>query len=99
MRGIRFGKRKIVENISINFLNNLATHLFSFLMVIYAARVLQPKAYGKVSFAVSFVSYFVMVANLGMPIYGMRLCAEHKEDKKALAKTVNELWSIGIELS
>ncbi len=99
MRGIRFKKRKIVENISINFLNNLAAHLFSFLMVIYAARVLQPKAYGKVSFVVSFVSYFVMFANLGMPIYGMRLCTEYKEDKKALGKVVNELWSIGIVLS
>ncbi len=99
MRSTQSAKKQIMDNISSNILNKMLTFLFSFLMILYATRVLQPKAYGKVSFAVSFVSYFVMVANLGMPIYGMRLCAEHKEDKKALAKTVNELWSIGIVLS
>lgn len=91
--------KRIIRNISFNFLVRLITYLFSFLTVLYVTRVLQPEAYGKASFAGSFAGYFVMLANLGMPIYAMRLCAEKKDDRAALSCTVNELWSIGFLLS
>lgn len=99
MRGNGTGKRKILDNISSYTLSRLVSFLFSFLIVLYATRVLQPEAYGKISFVISFVGYFAMFANLGMPIYAMRLCAEKKDDKAVLSKTVNELWSISIVLS
>ena len=91
--------RAILENISANLLIRVATYAFSFITVFFAARVLQPEAYGKISFASSFAGYFIMLAHLGMPIYAMRLCAEKKEDRKALSRAVNELWSIGVILS
>ena len=92
-------RKTILENVLVNLFVRGITYLFSFLIVFYAARVLQPEAYGRVSFAASFTSYFIMFANLGMPIYAMRLCAEKKDDKSALSRTVNELWSIGVFLS
>ena len=92
-------KRKTIQNISANLFIKLVTYVFSFLTVAYAARVLQPEVYGRVSFVSSFTGYFVMLANLGMPIYAMRLCAEKKDDRKALSMAVNELWSMGIVLS
>lgn len=92
-------RKTILENVFINLFIRGITYLFSFLIVFYAARMLQPEAYGRASFAASFTSYFIMLANLGMPIYAMRLCAEKKEDKSALSQAVNELWSIGILLS
>ena len=95
----RISKRKTFKNISANLFIKLVTYLFSFLTVAYAARVLQPEVYGKISFISSFTSYFVMLANLGMPIYAMRLCAENRDDRKALSRAANELWSIGIILS
>lgn len=91
--------RSIVENISANFFIRVITYGFSFLTVFFAARVLQPEAYGKANFVSSFTSYFVMLANLGMPIYAMRLCAEKKDDRRALSRVTNELWSIGALLS
>ncbi|MGN0373998.1 MAG: polysaccharide biosynthesis C-terminal domain-containing protein, partial [Butyrivibrio sp.] len=50
-------------------------------------------------FAASFAEYFVMLANLGMPIYAMRACAEKRDDRKELSHTFNELWSINVVLS
>ena len=91
--------RRILENISANLFVRLMTYVFSFLTVFYAARILQPEAYGKIAFVSSFTGYFIILANLGMPIYAMRLCAEKKDDRKALSQAANELWSIGVVLS
>ena len=97
MIGIK--NRAILENISANLFIRLITYAFSFLTVFYSARVLQPEAYGKMAFVSSFTGYFIMLANLGMPIYAMRLCAEMKDDRKELSRVTNELWSIGVILS
>ena len=53
--------RTITENISANLLIHLITYVFSFLTVLFAARVLQPEAYGKTTFISSFTGYFVMI--------------------------------------
>lgn len=92
-------KRSILENISANLFIRLITYVFSFLTVTYAARILQPDAFGKISFVSSFISYIVLLANLGIPIYGMRLCAEKKDDRTELSRVTSELWSIQILLS
>ena len=67
-------KRAILSNISFNFLIRMISYLFSFLTMMYVARVLKPDAYGQVGFAQSFVSYFTMIASFGMPIYGACIC-------------------------
>ena len=92
-------KRSILKNISFNFFIHIIKYLFSFLTLLYITRVLQPEAFGRTSFVSSLAGYFVMLANLGMPIYAMRACAEKKGDRKELNRTFNELWSINIVLS
>ena len=80
MKGNQIGNSQILVNVSSNMMNRLISYIISFFIILYTTRVLQPQGYGKVSFAASFVGYFVLIANLGMPIYSMRLCAEHKDD-------------------
>ncbi|SNU06211.1 Membrane protein involved in the export of O-antigen and teichoic acid [Lachnospiraceae bacterium] len=92
-------KNKIISNISFNFLIKAITYLFSFLTLMYVTRILQPEAFGRTSFASSIAGYFVMLANLGMPIYAMRACAEKRDDRRQLSQTFKELWSISIVLS
>lgn len=92
-------KKRILTNISFNFLIRVTTYLFSFLTLIYITRVLQPDTFGKISFLSSFSSYFVMLASLGMPIYAMRACAEKRESRQELSLVFGELWSINIVLS
>lgn len=92
-------KRSVLSNISFNLMIKVITYVFSFLTVMYVARVLQPEAYGRTSFASSVASYFVMFANLGLPIYAMRSCAEYRDDRKKLSDVFQELWSINVILS
>lgn len=92
-------KRKILKNISYNLIIKITTYLFSFFTLLYVTRVLQPEAFGRISFASSFAGYFVMLANLGMPIYAMRACAEKRDSRKELSCTFNELWSLNVVLS
>ena len=92
-------KRAILSNISFNFLIRMISYLFSFLTMMYVARVLKPDAYGQVGFAQSFVAYFTLVASFGMPIYGARICAENRENRAELSRIFDELWSIEVLLA
>ena len=92
-------KKSIRDNISANLFIRLITYVFSFLSVTYATRILQPEAFGRISFVSSFIGYIALLANLGITIYGMRLCAEKRNDKKDLSRVSSELWSISILLS
>ena len=51
---------------------------------------------GKVSFATSVVAYFAMVAQLGIPIYGVRATAGVRDNKEELSKVVHELMIINL---
>ena len=58
--------------------------------------MLCPTRTGKVAFATSIVTYFSMFAQLGIPTYGIRVCAQVRDDKKKLSRTVQELLGISI---
>ncbi len=62
----------------------------------YVSRVLGPIGTGNVTMGTSVVSYFTMVAMLGVPTYGVRACASVRDDKLELSKTVQELLIINI---
>ena len=86
-------RKNILANIFYNFALKAVTYLFSFLTFLYAARVLEPESFGRTSFASSVAGYFIMLANLGLPIYAMRACAEKRGNRKALSHIFNELLS------
>ncbi len=92
-------KKGILTNISYNFLIRVLTYVFAFFTLMYVTRVLQPEAFGRISFVSSFVSYFLMFANLGLPIYGMRVCAEKRGDRAELSHAFSELWNISVVLT
>ncbi|MBR4183626.1 MAG: oligosaccharide flippase family protein [Lachnospiraceae bacterium] len=89
----------VFKNISLNFIMKGITYIFSFIIVMYATRILQPLTYGRVSFAGAFAGYFVMFSQLGMPIYAMRGCAGLRSDRSALSRFWNEIFSINLVLS
>ena len=80
-------------------MSQLSELRLGFFTLLYVTRVLQPEAFGRISFASSFAGDFVMLANLGMPIYAMRACAEKRDSRKELSCTFNELWSLNVVLS
>ena len=76
----------------------LSAVIFPIITFPYVSNVLKPEGTGKVSFAISFVSYFIMFAQLGIPKYGIRVCAQVRDDKKKLTQVVQELLIINLAM-
>lgn len=91
------------KSITVNFIMNVILTFSSFLFPVltfpYVSRVLQPEGMGKISFAISVVSYFVLFAELGIPTYGIRACARVRDDLEELSRTVHELFLINLGMS
>lgn len=91
-----YNKNSIRYNYVMNLILTVSNVLFPLLTFPYFSRILLPVGIGKVAFAQSFIAYFIMIAQLGMPIYGIRKCAQVRDDKIKLSKTVHELLMISI---
>lgn len=88
--------KSIKKNFIMNIILTMSSMLFPLITFRYVSRILLPVGTGKVSFANSLVSYFVMFAQLGIPTYGIRACAAVRDDRERLTRTVQELMIINI---
>lgn len=86
----------IKKNLFHNTLLLLSNLLFPLISFSYASRILGPEGLGKVQFILVFAQYFVLLAALGIPIFGVREIAGIREDKRALSLTLSELILINI---
>ena len=88
------------KSLKLNFLMNILLTMSSFIFPLitfpYVSRVLGPAGTGKVSFATSVISYFSLFAQLGIPTYGIRVCAGIRDNKEELTRTVHELLFISL---
>ena len=95
-------KNNQIRSIKYNFVMNLiltaSNFLFPLITFPYVSRVLQVEANGILAYVTSIVSYFSLVASLGIPTYGIRAAATVRDDKRKLSKVVQELLIINIVL-
>ncbi|MDD5832297.1 MAG: flippase [Clostridiales bacterium] len=77
-----------------NVILSMSAFIFPMITFPYVSRVLMPDGMGRVSFATSVITYFAMVAQLGIPTYGIRACARVRDDREQLTKTVQEILVI-----
>lgn len=82
------------RNFIMNTILTVSTFLFPMITFPYISRVLLPEGNGQVAFATAMVSYFSMAASLGIPTYGIRACAQIRDDRKELTRTVHEIFII-----
>jgi O-antigen/teichoic acid export membrane protein len=82
-----------------NAILNASAFIFPLITFPYVSRILGPVGTGKVAFATSVISYFSMVAMLGIPTYGIRACARVRDDREKLTKTVQEIFLINFIMS
>ena len=68
--------------------------LFPIVVVSYVSKILLPDGVGLVASAQNFVSYFTMLASLGIPTYGVRVIARCKNDFDARSNAFSELISL-----
>jgi len=60
----------------------------------YVLRILGPAGIGKVNFAMSIMGYFLMIAQFGIPLYGIKEIAKVRDNKEKLSKVFSELFLI-----
>lgn len=86
----------VFYNFIMNIILTASSFIFPLITFPYASRILRPEGIGRVSFATSVVNYFMMIAQLGIPTYGIRACAKVRDDKEELSKTVQEIFLINL---
>lgn len=86
--------KSVKFNFIMNFILTASNFIFPLITFPYVSRVLGASGTGKVSFAISVVSYFTMVAALGVPTYGIRAAAKARDDREKLNRTTQEILII-----
>ena len=87
-------QKSITSNSIFYFLYTVLNVLFPFITGIYVARILLVSDIGEIEAARNLAQYFVILAFLGIPTYGLREIAKNRENKDKLNKLYSELLII-----
>lgn len=89
-------ERKVGKNTIYSIIKSCSSVIFPLITFPYISRVLLTENVGKVNFGNSVVSYFSLLASLGITTYAVRECSKVKNDKLRLEKLSSEIISINI---
>lgn len=89
----------IKRNFIMNTILSVSSFVFPLITFPYVSRVLGPSGTGAVTFAFSIVGYFTIIAQLGIPTYGIRACAKVRDNKEELTRVAHELFMINIVMT
>ena len=81
----------IKYNFFMNALLTISGFIFPLITFPYVSRILGPAPNGKIAFAAAVISYFSLLAAMGIPSYGIRKIAEVRDNQEKLNKTLTEL--------
>lgn len=87
-------EKSLSKNALFNVIYKCLNVLFPLVTMMYVSRILLPEGIGKVASAQNIVSYFVIIASLGLPTYGTKVIAECRDDREKCNKVFTELFSI-----
>ena len=76
-------KKSIKVNAILNIIKQMCQVVFPLITIPYVTRVLQTENYGKYNYGNSIVTYFWLLAELGVATYAVREGARIREEKKA----------------
>ncbi len=86
----------IKKNAALNVIKQICTILFPFITFPYATRIIQTENYGMYTFSSSVVSYFTLIAGLGVTNYAVREGARIRNNKTSFISFVDEVFSVNI---
>lgn len=86
-------KKSIKKNYLYNLAYQILTVLVPFVTIPYLSRVLGVENIGINSFTLSIVTYFVLLANIGVTSFGTREIALHQDSRKKYSKIFWDLYS------
>lgn len=83
-------------NAFLNSLQSLLNLIFPLITFPYVSRVLSVDGMGKYNFANSIVSYFLLLAALGISTYAVREGAKLRDDRKAFSEFASKIFTINL---
>jgi O-antigen/teichoic acid export membrane protein len=89
-------KSSVKKNTFYNIIKTFSSIIFPLITFPYISRVLGADNIGKINFGSSIVSYFTLIATLGVTAYAVRECSRIKDDKEKLGKTASQIISINL---
>ncbi len=91
-----YNSRSLRVNSILNVVKSLLRIAFPMLTLPYISRVLNVSNIGKYNFAVTYVSYFAYIAQLGISSYGIRTGAALRDNKDDIENFISEVFTINI---
>ncbi len=86
----------LTKNAFFNVLYRVLNMLFPLITTTYIARILLPDGVGRVTKAINVVQYFVVIAGLGIPNYGVREIAKRRKNQEEINKLFTELFLLNV---
>ena len=89
-------QKSLKLNMVLNAVKGILGVIFPLISFPYVSRILGEERLGQYSFAASVVSYFILLAGLGIGTYAIREGAALREDPAGLEELASELFSINV---
>ncbi len=83
-------------NALLNSIRSLMSVLFPLITFPYVSRILNVSGIGKYNFSASIISYFQLIASLGITTYAIREGAKYRNNKKVISSFIDEMFSINV---
>ncbi len=84
-------RKSIAKNAVLNGFRNILNLIFPLITFPYISRVLSVKGLGRYNFAQTTISYFILIAGLGISSYAIREGAKYKNDRNKFNKFASEI--------
>lgn len=89
-------KKSIKVNAVLNSVRTILNLLFPLITFPYISRVLAVDEIGKYNFSSSIVSYFLLIAALGIDKYAVREGTKYRDDRKKISEFASQVFSINL---
>ena len=89
-------RKRMKTNAFLNLIRVASTVVFSIISFPYTSRVLQVENLGRVNYSLSIVSYFTLLAGLGITQYGVREGAKYRQDRDQFRQFASEAFTVTV---
>lgn len=89
-------KKSLGLNAFLNGLRSVLNIIFPIITFPYVSRVLTVGEIGKYNWSNSFVSYFLLIAGLGISTYAVREGAKFRDNNKRISEFASQIFSINV---
>lgn len=88
--------KKIGLNIILNIMKNIMSIIFPLITLPYVCRVLGVVNIGKINYASSIISYFILISGLGIPSYAIREGSKKCDNRAEISDFASQIISFNI---